>query len=90
MSSVWSSNWPTRDWLFLGNSFGTPTRLECVTVVLSAALQAQPTQHGGIIVNQNTPVKKTYQTPTLTKYQRLQKVTLGTLSNGANWLLPGN
>lgn len=41
-------------------------------------------------MNQNTPVKKTYQTPTLTKYQRLQKVTLGTLSNGQNWLLPGN
>ncbi len=41
-------------------------------------------------MNQNTPVKKTYQTPTLTKYQRLQKVTLGTVSNGANWLMPGN
>lgn len=62
----------------------------CAAVVLSAALQAQQTQHGGIIVNQNTPVKKTYQTPTLTKYQRLQKVTLGTVSNGANWLMPGN
>ncbi len=41
-------------------------------------------------MNQSTPVKKTYQTPTLTKHQRLQKVTLGTVSNGPNWLLPGN
>ncbi|MER2598412.1 MAG: hypothetical protein ABTQ73_02715 [Caldilineales bacterium] len=43
-------------------------------------------------MNQSTPVKKTYQTPTLTKHQRLQKVTLGTVSNGASpdWLLPGN
>ena len=39
---------------------------------------------------QSTPVKKTYQTPTLTKHQRLQKVTLGTVTNGPNWLLPGN
>lgn len=41
-------------------------------------------------MNQNAPAKKTYQTPTLTKYQRLQKVTLGTVSDGQNWLTPGN
>ncbi len=43
-------------------------------------------------MNQNTPVKKTYQTPTLTKHQRLQKVTLGTVTpRGAEpWLFPGD
>ena len=42
-------------------------------------------------MNQNQPVKKTYETPALTKHQRLQKVTLGTVSNGQPdaWLLPG-
>ena len=41
-------------------------------------------------MNPSTSVKKTYQTATLTKHQRLQKVTLGTVSPGPNWLLPGN
>jgi hypothetical protein len=37
--------------------------------------------------------KKPYQTPELTKHQRLQKVTLGTVSPvlfGDSWLQPGN
>lgn len=61
----------------------------CVAVVLLAAPKAQKPNHGGIIVNQNASVKKTYQTPTLTKYQRLQKVTLGTVSESTKWLMPG-
>lgn len=60
-----------------------------MAVVLLAAPSAQQPNHGGIIVNQNAPVKKTYQTPTLTKYQRLQKVTLGTVSESTKWLMPG-
>jgi hypothetical protein len=41
-------------------------------------------------VKQNQTVKKTYETPTLTKHQRLQKVTLGTVTNPPDaWLLPG-
>ncbi len=35
------------------------------------------------------PAKKTYQTPTLTKHQRLQKVTLGTVTPIPDWLMPG-
>lgn len=40
------------------------------------------------------PAKKTYQPPMLTKHQRLQKVTLGTVtpgppvSPGSDWLAP--
>lgn len=36
--------------------------------------------------------KKTYESPTLTKHQRLQKVTLGTTTPpppGPDWLMPG-
>jgi hypothetical protein len=41
-------------------------------------------------VKQTQTVKKTYVTPTLTKHQRLQKVTLGTVTNPLDaWLLPG-
>lgn len=40
-------------------------------------------------MNQIAPVKKTYETPTLTKHQRLQKVTLGTVTNSPDWLMPG-
>ncbi len=41
-------------------------------------------------MKQNQIVKKTYETPTLTKHQRLQKVTLGTVTNPLDaWLLPG-
>lgn len=37
-------------------------------------------------------IKKAYETPMLTKHQRLQKVTLGTVSPGFQdtWLQPGN
>ena len=40
-------------------------------------------------MNKKVSSKKVYETPTLTKHQRLQKVTLGTVSPGPSWLLPG-
>lgn len=39
-------------------------------------------------MNKDVSIKKAYETPALTKHQRLQKVTLGTITNGG-WLLPG-
>lgn len=39
-------------------------------------------------MNKDVSTKKAYETPVLTKHQRLQKVTLGTLSPSP-WLGPG-
>lgn len=47
-------------------------------------------QQSVLFVPEATP-KQTYQLPELTKHQRLQKVTLGTVSPGFQdtWLQPG-